>query len=95
MTRFAMRLASIVALLPAAGCGLLPDAYSGCNDPKPYDSARQAEPLRVPAGADLPDTHNALKIPDLTTPELPPDPGTCLDHPPPFGKERPQPKHDS
>jgi opacity protein-like surface antigen len=38
--------------------------------------------LRVPAGADLPDTRNALKIPDVKAPELPPDPGRCLEHPP-------------
>ena len=42
----------------------------------------QQEPLRVPTGADLPDTRNALKIPEMKGPELPPDPGSCLDHPP-------------
>ena len=37
-------------------------------------------------------THNALKIPDVNTPDLPPEEGSCLDHPPPFGKERPDAK---
>ena len=84
-----IRAACLAAMLPLAGCGWLPDAYSGCNDVKHYESAKQMDPLRVPAGADLPDTHNALKIPAVDTPDLPPEEGSCLDHPPPFGKERP------
>jgi uncharacterized lipoprotein len=95
MTRFASRIAFIAAALPFAGCGWLPDAYSGCDDPKPYQTAKQNEPLRVPAGADLPDTHNALKIPEVKTPDLPPEAGTCLDHPPPYSKDHPQPKPSS
>jgi uncharacterized lipoprotein len=69
----------------AAGCGVLPDAYSGCEKIRPYQNARQAPPLRVPSGADLPDTRNALKIPDITAPELPAESGRCLDHPPKYG----------
>jgi uncharacterized lipoprotein len=95
MSLRAMRPAWALAALPLAGCGWLPDAYTGCNELQTYQTARQAEPLRVPAGADLPDTRNALKIPDLKTPELPRDPATCLEHPPPYGAERPQPKADS
>ena len=90
MTNFVMRLALVSALLPLSGCGLLPDAYSGCGEVRPYQSAKQVEPLRVPAGADRPDTRNALKIPELKAPELPQEPGTCLEHPPPYGEERPQ-----
>ena len=86
------RFLCLAAILPLAGCGLLPDAYSGCNEARPYQAAKEAEPLRVPAGADLPDTRNALKIPDVKTPEVPLEEGTCLDHPPPFGKDRPEPK---
>ncbi len=77
-----IRLGCVAIVLPLAGCSVLPDAYTGCNDPKPYEAAVQKEPLRVPAGADLPDTRNALKIPEIKGPELPPDPGSCLDHPP-------------
>ena len=75
----------LAAALPLSGCSLLPDATSGCNDPQPYHAAVEAPPLRVPAGSDMPDTRNALKIPELTTPELPRDAGTCLQHPPPIG----------
>ena len=56
----------VSALLPLAGCGLLPDAYSGCDKVQPYQAAQQVAPLDVPAGADLPDTRNALKIPEIT-----------------------------
>jgi uncharacterized lipoprotein len=92
MTSVLVRIACMATFLPVAGCGWLPDAYSGCNDAKPYESAKQVDPLKVPAGADLPDTHNALKIPDVNTPELPDAEGSCLDHPPPYGKEHPDAK---
>ncbi len=75
----------IAAALPLCGCGLLPDARSGCDEARPYQSAVDGAPLRVPAGSDLPDTRNALKIPELKTPELPREPGTCLEHPPAIG----------
>lgn len=83
--------AGLAALITLGGCGWLPDAYSGCDDVKPYESARELPPLDVPAGADLPDTRNALDIPEVRSPELPREPGTCLEHPPPYGTERPQP----
>lgn len=78
------------ACVLCAGCGLLPDAYSGCDEPKPYESATQAAPLKVPAGADAPDTRNALRIPEVPAPKLPREPGRCLDHPPAYGGSRPQ-----
>jgi uncharacterized lipoprotein len=90
MTRLALRWAALATALPLAGCGWLPDAYSGCDEARPYQAAKQAEPLKVPAGADLPDTRNALKIPELARPELPRDAGSCLEHPPPYGDERPK-----
>jgi opacity protein-like surface antigen len=85
MRRSVTRFAWLAAALPLGGCGWLPDAYTGCADARPYQSARQMEPLRVPSGADLPDTRNALRIPELKTPELPLGPGSCLEHPPDFG----------
>ncbi len=85
MTTGPFRAICVAIVLPLAGCSVLPDAYSGCNDVKPYESARGEAPLQVPAGADQPDTRNALKIPDVNTPELPAEAGTCLDHPPVLG----------
>ena len=87
----ATRFAAIAAAAALSGCGWLPDAYTGCDEARPYQAAKDAGPLRVPAGADLPDTRNALKIPELKKPELPREPGSCLEHPPPYGGETPQP----
>jgi uncharacterized lipoprotein len=75
----------LAAGLTLAGCGWLPDAYSGCEEVRPYQSARSIEPLRVPAGADMPDTSSSLEIPEVKAPELPTEPGRCLEHPPPYG----------
>jgi len=83
--RGCLKRASWMAIvLPAAGCAWLPDAYTGCEEAQPYQSARQAEPLRVPTGADQADTRGALRIPEVKSPELPPEPGRCLDHPPAY-----------
>lgn len=78
-------LALAAAALSLTGCGWLPDAYTGCEDLKPYQSAKEEAPLKVPAGADLPDTRNALKIPASTGPDVPLEAGTCLEHPPAIG----------
>ena len=85
MTTGFLRASFGAVVLALAGCSVLPDAYTGCNDSKPYQSATEEEPLKVPAGADMPDTRNALKIPVVKTPEVPAEPGSCLDHPPAFG----------
>jgi len=80
---------AIAACGLAGGCGLLPDAYSGCDKPQPYQSAQEMPALQVPAGADAPDTRNALRIPAVPAPERPPGAGRCLDHPPAYGGTRP------
>ncbi len=90
MRNCVIRLVLLAPTVTVAGCGWLPDAFSGCDEEKPYQSARQMEPLRVPSGAELPDTRNAMRIPDVRAPELPPEPGRCLDHPPAYGTERPK-----
>jgi uncharacterized lipoprotein len=85
------RLVIVVSgLLPLAGCGLLPDAYSGCDKVQAYQAAQQMPRLEVPAGADLPETRNALKIPEIRTPQVPAEPGKCLEHPPSYGSARPR-----
>lgn len=75
--------------LALGACGLLPNRTASCAKPKPYESAVQLPALRVEAGMALPDTRNALKIPELKSPPPPRDPGRCLDEPPPFGAARP------
>ena len=78
----------VLAGLPLAACGLLPNAYTGCDKERPYQSAESLPPLRVPDGADLPDTRQAMKIPDVRTP-VAPDDVRCIDHPPSYGGARP------
>lgn len=54
-----------------------------CHAPQEYQSARQVEPLKVPAGVDTPNVQSALVIPEL--PVTPPPRGPndeCLDAPP-------------
>jgi uncharacterized lipoprotein len=84
-----MQRARFLMLLPvcvlAGACGLLPDAYSGCDKPQPYQSAQDLPPLRVPDGAVLPDTRNAMRIPTVIAPQIPASAGRCLDHPPSYG----------
>jgi len=76
-------------LLPALaftnGCALLPDAGSGCNEPRPYQAAREVPPLRAPEGAVAPDTRNAMRIPPVAAPRLPAEDSRCLDQPPSYG----------
>ncbi len=83
-------IAVTTAVAIAAGCGLLPDAYTSCQEPQPYQSARTETPLQVPSGSDMPDTRNALSIPEVSAPERPVDGDACLDHPPSYGTARPQ-----
>jgi uncharacterized lipoprotein len=83
-------IAVTAALAIAAGCGLLPDAYSSCEKPQPYQSARTEAPLRVPSGSDMPDTRNALQIPEVSAPERPADATACLDHPPSYVTSAPR-----
>jgi uncharacterized lipoprotein len=84
-----MNKARLWMLLPvcaiASACHLLPDAYSGCDKPKPYESAQEVPPLRVPDGSVAPDTRNAMRIPTVSTPQIPVSAGSCLDHPPAYG----------
>ena len=76
----------------ASGCKLLPDAYTSCSKPQPYQAAAESPPLKVPAGSDQPDTRNALKIPAVTAPERPKDGKSCIDHPPSYGAAAPAAK---
>ena len=73
-----------VGALALGGCHSL--RGKSCNKPGAYASAQSVAPLKVPTGLDHPDTHSALKVPELNEPAPPPrgpkDP--CLDEPPKF-----------
>ena len=77
-------LALLPVLVLAGACGLLPDAYTGCDKVQPYQSAVDLPPLRVPDSEIAPDTRNAMHIPTVIAPQVPVAPGTCLDHPPDY-----------
>ncbi|MGQ0384591.1 MAG: hypothetical protein ACT4UP_07940 [Gammaproteobacteria bacterium] len=81
---------AFVAVAQLSGCGLLPGRATACDKPEAYQAAEDGAPLKVPAGADLPDTRNALRIPAVRAPEQPAGRGRCLVFPPAYGGARPQ-----
>jgi uncharacterized lipoprotein len=56
------------------------------NKSAAYASAESIPPLKIPVGLETPDTRNALRIPDLNSPEPPPRRvgEGCLDEPPKY-----------
>ena len=80
-------LALLATTLTIAGCNPFRRHSSAdelCKEPEGYAHAKEAKTLVIPAGLESPDTRNALRIPDLSTPE---PPGRkkgqgCLDEPP-------------
>ena len=84
-----LRLACIalagVAVVTLAGCHR-ERVLSACHDSASYQEARSVEPLKYPPGYETSANANAMKIPQLNTPE-PPSRGPkqgCLDDPPRF-----------
>ncbi len=59
---------------------------AACREPQLPASLGNNAPLKVGAGQDLPDTRNAVRVPELNEPERPrskSDP--CLSRPPAYG----------
>ena len=83
-----MRILLLFGLLALSGCGLFKPTYESCDETPAYAGARELPPLRVPEGVDAPETRNALKIPDVATPERPRD-VRCIDAPPPYFPQQP------
>ena len=63
-----------------------------CKGPEGYAEAKSVSPLQIPPGLEAPDTRNALKVPDLNTPEPPVRRQSegCLDEPPQFVIAKPK-----
>ncbi len=74
----ARRLVALTLVATLAGCG-----GQNCDRPEPYQSARSAPPLEVPADLSTPPSHATQKVPDLPGGNTPPV-GGCLDRPPRF-----------
>jgi uncharacterized lipoprotein len=86
---------TLLAVLVTAGCNPFrrnSAAAELCKEPEGYASAVEAKSLTIPAGLESPDTRNALRIPDLSTP--PPPARTkeqgCLDQPPSYTVTKPK-----
>ena len=91
----AIAVAFLVAVLCAtSGCNPFrrKSADLVCKGPEGYAEARSVAPLQIPPGLESPDTRNALRIPDLNTPEPPPRTQAqgCLDEPPPYVIAKPK-----
>jgi uncharacterized lipoprotein len=81
-------------LLALSGCHpfqALRGKTNTCHKPQPYMAATSAPALRIPAGLEVPDTTNALHVPDLKEPAPPRRKGKdpCLDEPPAFKVTKP------
>ena len=77
----------LLAMLATAGCNPFRRHSADnelCKEPVSYADAKEGKMLIIPAGLEAPDTRNALRIPDLSTPEPPPRKKSdgCLDEPP-------------
>lgn len=69
------------ALLLAAGC----QTVGSCKHPLTDATAQERGRLKMPVGLDGPDTSQAVTIPPLSQPELPPAADApCLEQPPPM-----------
>jgi hypothetical protein len=69
-----------------ASCSRLGLRRAACREPQLPASLGNSAPLKVGAGLDLPDTRNAVRVPELNEPERPrskSDP--CLSRPPTYG----------
>jgi uncharacterized lipoprotein len=84
----AWRVPALMALLLAvSGCHLMRAMTTNtCRNAQPYLKSQSVAPLKIPAGLDVPDTTNALRLPQLNEPAPPARTAKqpCLDMPPPF-----------
>jgi len=84
-----------VAVLATAGCNPFRRSSEAalCTQDEALAKAESVPPLKIPPGLESPDTSNALRIPELNTPEPPPRTVAqgCLDEPPPFQINKPSP----
>ena len=85
-------LASVLAATSLSGC--FKSKMVSCNQTnKDYANAKEMPPLQAPPGLEAPNTHNALKVPPLNTPErIRGKDEPCLDIPPPYSTAKATPK---
>jgi uncharacterized lipoprotein len=75
-----------LALLALSGCSWMHrNRVSSCRETTVVTEARNLPSLKVPPGLDVPDTRNAVKVPELNEPERPRDRhDPCLSQPPSY-----------
>jgi len=87
----------LVVSLAVVGCNpirAIKSRANACHNKQPYQASASVAPLKIPAGMDVPDTTNALHIPELKEPPPTPRRGKdpCLDEPPPYKVAKPTPQ---
>jgi uncharacterized lipoprotein len=86
MVRYVLVL--VLASVLLSSCSWLGRHGDKCREPTVPGGLQNRPPLQAAAGMDLPDTRNAIKVPELTEPEKPrtrSDP--CLSLPPSYGSQ--------
>jgi uncharacterized lipoprotein len=89
-----LKVGLVLALaLTLPGCTVFRSSSASCHKKQPYMAASSVQQLKIPPGLDVPDTTNALRIPDLKEPAPPSRKGKqpCLDEPPPYKVAKPVP----
>jgi hypothetical protein len=87
-----VRSAALLCLAAAAlqGCAWIPwvhrsNSVQKCREPALPPQVNSIPLLKAPEGLDPPDTRNAVKVPELTTPDRPRSPkDPCLSLPPSY-----------
>ena len=87
MSLRAGRILCVLLVAAALGsCSRFGLSRAACREPQIPANLGNDAPLRVAPGQDLPDTRNAVRVPELNEPEKPrskSDP--CLSRPPQYG----------
>jgi uncharacterized lipoprotein len=82
----------LTLLVGVSGCHMLHNKFSSnrCSESRTYAGERSVAPLKVPSGMDVPETANALRLPQLNEPAPPARArgAPCLDEPPSFKVEK-------
>jgi len=72
----------------ASGCGLVPERAGSCDDEEPYHEARTIPPRTEERRAGKEGRCRSLPDHEKIKPQLPIEPGRCLDQPPSYGAAR-------
>lgn len=85
-----MRILPILSLIASLGLLSACKTFTSCEGPADVGEGGQTiAPLRVPVGLEMPNTAEALRVPELNEPERPRQKtDSCLDQPPSYFPNR-------